>query len=360
MKALVSNRSTPARIFNLTSGKSIFKGAHVIDVPKPVITGQEILVKVHSVALNPSDYKHIDVISPKNCIVGCDYAGEVIEVGKSAVESWKVGDRVAGVVHGGLHHDRGAFAEYLKAEADLAWKIPQSVSDEAAATYGVSAVTAVLAMNVHLGLPWPDEPKQNPEVSKPRQTVFIYAGSTSVGLFAIQLAKLAGYTVVTTASPHSSDLVKSYGADHVFNYKSENWVQEVVSTFPDIKLALDCISEKGTGPLTAKVLQANGGKVVTLLDQGESKVPGVKYDMIMLYTVFGKEFAWLPPIGPRFPVDLEHRQALARFYSILPQLSGVLRPPPIKKISGGIDVLLEELDQLRKGKVSGKKLVVKL
>ncbi|KAK1518100.1 TOXD [Colletotrichum paranaense] len=343
MKALVSNRSTPARIFNLTSGKSIFKGAHVIDVPKPVITGQEILVKVHSVALNPSDYKHIDVISPKNCIVGCDYAGEVIEVGKSAVESWK--GRVRGIPQS---RSRPGVEDSSKCFRRGCSNLRCFGRD------------AVLAMNVHLGLPWPDEPKQNPEVSKPRQTVFIYAGSTSVGLFAIQLAKLAGYTVVTTASPHSSDLVKSYGADHVFNYKSENWVQEVVSTFPDINLALDCISEKGTGPLTAKVLQANGGKVVTLLDQGESKVPGVKYDMIMLYTVFGKEFAWLPPIGPKFPVDLEHRQALARFYSILPQLSGVLRPPPIKEISGGIDVLLEELDQLRKGKVSGKKLVVKL
>lgn len=214
-------------------------------------------------------------------------------------------------------------------------------------------------MNVHLGLPWPDEPKRDPEESTPRPTVFIYAGSTSVGLFAIQLAKLAGCTVVTTASPHSNELVKSYGADHVFNYRSENWVQEVVSAFPDISLALDCISEKGTGPLTAKILQAKGGKVVTLLDQGDSKVPGVKYDMTMLYTVFGKEFAWLPPIGPKFPVDLEHRQALARFYAILPQLTEILRPPPIKEVSGGIDVLLEELDQLRKGKVSGKKIIVK-
>ncbi|GJC85353.1 protein TOXD [Colletotrichum liriopes] len=352
MKALVSNRSIVARVFNLSTGKSGFKGAHVINVPKPKIADQEILVKVNAVALNPSDYKHIDVISPKNCIVGCDYAGEVVEVGNSATESWRVGDRVAGVVHG----------DCTTIVAHLAWKVPSGVSDEEAATYGVSAVTAVLAINVHLGLPWPDQAGQSEKTTSPKsekRVIFIYAGSTSVGLFAIQLAKLAGYTVVTTASPHSYDLVKRYGADHVYNYKSENWVQEVTSNFPDITLALDCFSEGGSGPSTAQVLKGKGGKIVTLLDQGESKVPGVKYDMIMLYTVFGKEFAWLQPMGPKFPVDMEHRNALARFYSILPQLTDAIKPPPIQTVNGGIDIILEKLDLLRQGKVSGSKLVVK-
>ncbi|WQF89179.1 Putative GroES-like superfamily, alcohol dehydrogenase-like, NAD(P)-binding domain superfamily [Colletotrichum destructivum] len=362
MKALVSNRSIAARLFNHSTGKSGFKGAHVIDVPRPKITGQEILVKVKAVALNPSDYKHIDVISPKNCILGCDYAGEVVEVGPSAKTSWKVGDRVAGVVHGGLYHDRGAFAEYLKTEADVAWKIPSGVSDEEAATYGVSAVTAVLALNVHLDIPWPDEAIQSQEPTastSQKRTILIYGGSTSAGLFAIQLAKRAGYTVVTTASPHSYDLVKRYGADKVFNYRSDNWVKEVSSAYPDITIALDCISEKGSGPSTAQVLKAKGGKIVTLLDQGESNVSGVKYDMIMLYTVFGKEFAWLPPVGPKFPVDTKHRAALVRFYASLPQLTDAIKPPPIQAFDGGIDVLLEKVDLLRQGKVSGTKLVVR-
>ncbi|KAF5520594.1 Trans-enoyl reductase ACTTS2 [Colletotrichum aenigma] len=362
MKALVTNRTIATRVLNLSTGKSVFKGAHVTETSKPTINDQEILVKVHTVALNPSDFKHIDVISPKGCIVGCDYAGEVVEVGKSAVGTWRIGDRVAGVVHGGLHRDRGSFAEYLKTDSDLAWKIPQGVSDEQAATYGVSAVTAVLAVNVHLGLPWPGEPGtgSQPLASKStNKTVFIYAGSTSVGLFAIQLSKLAGYTVVTTASPHSYELVKRYGADHVFNYRSDTWIQEVTTAFPDISLAFDCFSEGGSGQAIANVIKSQGGKIVTLLDQGESKVPGVKYDMIMLYTVFGHEFAWLPPIGPKFPVDMEHRQALARFYAILPQIQSSLKPPPIKVVDGGIDVLLESLDLLRQGKVSGTKLVVK-
>jgi NADPH:quinone reductase-like Zn-dependent oxidoreductase len=43
----------------------------------------------------------------------------------------------------------------------------------------------------------------------------VYGGSTAVGMFAVQLAKLAGYKVVATASPKNFDLVKSYGADEV-------------------------------------------------------------------------------------------------------------------------------------------------
>ncbi|KAJ0357251.1 hypothetical protein COL154_010294 [Colletotrichum chrysophilum] len=237
-----------------------------------------------------------------------------------------------------------------------------SVSDEEAATYGVSAVTAVLAVNVHLGLPWPGEPGTGPQSLAFKSTnkpIFIYAGSTSVGLFAIQLSKLAGYTVVTTASPHSYELVKRYGADHVFNYRSDTWIQEVDTAFPDISMAFDCFSEGGSGPAIANVIKSQGGKIVTLLDQGESKVPGVKYDMIMLSTVFGREFAWLPPIGPKFLINIEHRQALARFYAILPQIQTSLNPPPIKVVDGGIEVLLESLDLLRQGKVSGSKLVVK-
>ena len=47
--------------------------------------------------------------------------------------------------------------------------------------------------------------------------IFIYGGSTSVGLYATQLAKASGYKVVTVASPRNHELIKSYGADAVFD-----------------------------------------------------------------------------------------------------------------------------------------------
>lgn len=66
----------------------------------------------------------------------------------------------------------------------------------------------------------------------PSPAIFIYAGSTAAGLFTVQLAKAAGYTVVTTASPHSFDLVRSYGADVVFDYDDPEVVENVVQVYP--------------------------------------------------------------------------------------------------------------------------------
>ncbi|KAG7120387.1 Hps1-dma1 cluster oxidoreductase toxD like protein [Verticillium longisporum] len=340
MKALVSNRFIASRLFNLAFNKSIFTpGGSVIEVPKPTIGANETLVKVKAVALNPTDFKHLDIISPPGSIIGCDYAGEVAEVGSNATALWKVGDRVAGAVHGGLHPDRGSFAEYLKVDADLAWRVPSTVSDADATTYGVSAITAMLSLNLRHGLSWADEGQQAPTGKE----IFIYGGSTSAGLFHVQLAKIAGYKVITTASSRSADLVKSYGADAIFDYNKPNVAKEI-------------------GPSTeicTEILRNSGGKVVILLPNGKSKVPGVTLELIMAYTLMGKAFQWLPPVGPKFEASPTDRAGLARFYKSLPELTATLKPVPVSVSEGGFTEILAGLDKLRQKKVAGSKLVVK-
>lgn len=75
-------------------------------------------------------------VTKTGTIVGVDYAGVVVNVGKD-VTTVSVGDRVAGFVHGGKYEDRGAFAEYTKSPAELVWKIPEgTISDEQASTLG--------------------------------------------------------------------------------------------------------------------------------------------------------------------------------------------------------------------------------
>ncbi|PVH73556.1 GroES-like protein [Cadophora sp. DSE1049] len=270
MKALVSNRSIGARILKLASGKSF---------------GKEVLVKVHTVALNPTDFKHVNVLSPQNVIIGCDYAGEVVSVGKEAQGGRKVGDRLAGLVHGGMYHDRGSFAEYLKIDGDLAWKIPDGIHGEEAATARIPAKAP---------------------------TILIYAASTS-------------------------------------------------NAFPDIKLAVDCYSEGNSTGLCAKVLKAAaGGKVITLLDTGKPSTPGVEYESILVYNLFGESIVWLPPIGPKFPAIPSDRTSLARLHTKLPHLVSDFKPPPIRLIEGGFDGIIMGLGELRQGKVSGGKSVAKL
>lgn len=317
-----------------------------MDVPKPSIAANQILVRVKAVTLNPTDHKHIDALSPPGSIVGCDFAGQVVEVGAD-VSSWKAGDRAAGFVHGGLFQDRGSFAEFLKADADLAWHVPEGISDTDAACYGISATTAALALNVRFGLPWADESSTATD-----EYVFIYAGGTAAGLFNIQIAKAAGYKVVTTASPRSTDLVKSYGADAVFDYASQTVAEDIVKQYPGISKAVDCFAEGKSADVCAKVVRDAGGKVLALL-------PG-KHDMVMVYTLLGHEFQILPPIGPKFEKSPGDRAALVKFYEMLPRVLDVLKPVPITVSEGGLEEVLAGLDKLRRHQVSGGKLGVYL
>ncbi len=79
-------------------------------------------------------------------ICGCDWSGYVVETGKS-VTSLSVGDHVAGFVQGGTYTDRGAYAEYVKTPAELAWRVPDgTLSHEEAATMGCGSVLNVVGL----------------------------------------------------------------------------------------------------------------------------------------------------------------------------------------------------------------------
>lgn len=85
----------------------------------------------------------------------------------------------------------------------------------------------------------------------------------AVGFFAIQLAHLAGYKVATTASPRNFDLVRSLGADAVFDYRDPDVVAEIKQvTGGSLTRALDAISDRASQRISAEVLAPTGGKVV--------------------------------------------------------------------------------------------------
>ncbi|THZ41522.1 GroES-like protein [Aureobasidium pullulans] len=340
-----TNRGIGGTAWKLATRFSIAHDVSVRQFPTPTPSATEVLVKVKAVAQNPTDYKHIDLLGRPNSILGCDYAGTVESVGASAKGNWKVGDRIAGVTHGGIYNNRGSYAEYLTIDGDLAWKIPESVPFTTAAVYGVSAVSAMQALNLVLG-----------------KELFIYGGSTSASLFAIQIAKMAGLRVITTCSPHSNDLVKSYGADEVYNYKDRASLQKIKTAHPDLALAFDGFGGAGSNEFCCNVVANKNGKVVTLDPQAKSAVKGVELETMIMYTVFGRAFQLVPPIGPKFPIKLEDRAGLARFYAMLPKLveEQKLRSPPIQLRGTGLDKIEEGLELLKSGKVSGQKLVLEL
>jgi NADPH:quinone reductase-like Zn-dependent oxidoreductase len=165
--------------------------ALVDNAPIPKLRPDYILVKVYAVALNPTDWKHIDFLCPApGALVGCDYAGVVISVGEAVTNDLRPGDRVCGFVHGAnyVNHEDGTFAEYIVAKGDLQIKVPTTMSFEAAATLGVGITTVGQGLYQSLKLPLPGtKDSGNPGSPIP---VLIYGGSTATGVLAIQMAKL--------------------------------------------------------------------------------------------------------------------------------------------------------------------------
>eukprot|EP00026_Physarum_polycephalum_P011214 Phypoly_transcript_11420.p1 GENE.Phypoly_transcript_11420~~Phypoly_transcript_11420.p1 ORF type:complete len:195 (-),score=33.66 Phypoly_transcript_11420:507-1091(-) len=170
------------------------KKAGVVQKDIPSIAPDEVLVKVVGVALNPTDWKHLAFVSPPGVIMGCDYSGVVEKVGED-VKHVQIGDKVGGVVHGSRHEHTGSFAEHVAAIGDVIWKKPEHLTHEENATLGIGGLTAAACLFQKLNLPTPLKPASEPF------PFLVWSGATSVGQYAIQLAKLAGLTVVTTASP---------------------------------------------------------------------------------------------------------------------------------------------------------------
>lgn len=162
--------------------------SYVTDRPIPSLRPGYVLVDVKAVALNPADWKHIDVpfLNTAGCLSGCDYAGVVSQVGEGYVKPWKVGDRICGFVHGGNQYqpEDGAFAERIVAKADMQMRIPEHMSFEEAAALGVGVVTCGQGLFQQLKLALPSDPISTGDV------VLIYGGSSATGSLGIQFAKL--------------------------------------------------------------------------------------------------------------------------------------------------------------------------
>jgi len=266
-----------------------------------------------------------------------------------------------GAVHGGAYKDRGAFAEYVKADADTVWKIPDdSVSFEQAATMGVGPLTAVQGLfhPERLGLVEP------PERVAEETWVFVYGGSTAVGYSAIQFLHLTGYKVVTVASPRNHDLVKSLGADAVFDYRDPDAISKIKQLTKDsIHTVVDTISEDSSQIFAVNTLAPGPGKVLVLLGvnpKAASLRSDASFIHTLLYTAFGRPF----PLGDRTIPGLPQDKIqvsnflIDKFSSLVKE--GKLKPMPVKLREGGLDGINDGLDYMVAGKVSAEKLVYRI
>ncbi|KLP09508.1 Uncharacterized protein Y057_7532 [Fusarium fujikuroi] len=263
MKALVLNTA--------------LKKASVEDVDRPSSGSHEILINVRAIALNPVDELYVSspIAAQEKRIVGTDFSGVVVEAG-SAIgyltdPRVKVGTRVAGFLQGASSvNDRpGAFAEFIVVPYDLVWKIPDNLTFEEASTISMCGLTAAQALFGRLGLPSPFSlaPQALSEGDTKITNLFIYGSSTSVGLYAAQLARIAARVsgmhirLIGAASSSKHDMLRNepYSYDVLVDYRDEDWVQKVknATSGEGVDLALDCISEGQTVYKTHETLASS-------------------------------------------------------------------------------------------------------
>ena len=176
------------------------------DVPDPACPDGCVVVDVEAISIEGGDLLARAASPPASTphIVGYLCAGTVVEVG-AGVEDPTIGEKVVALNADGSH------AEKRVVPAVMTWPIPEGLDPAAAACIPVAFGTAqeclFTAANLGAG-----------------QTVLIHAGAGGVGMAAIQLAKRAGATVISTASSDEKlERLKPLGLDHGINYASESF-----------------------------------------------------------------------------------------------------------------------------------------
>ncbi|KAI6760365.1 hypothetical protein HG530_009225 [Fusarium avenaceum] len=326
--------------------------AAVESAPIPQLRDYYILVKTRAVAINPADWKSIDYIATPGETVGCDYSGVVVQVGALLQDHFRPGDRVAGIVHGcnASNHADGAFAEFVIAKGDLQMRIPHNMSFETAATLGAGITTVGQSLYQSLALPLPESEASN-------NYVLIHGGSTATGSLAIQFAKLSGLQVVTTCSPSHEKWLRELGADQVFDYKSPTCATDIRRfTSNNLAYVFDTIGTMATAQICSDAIGSEGGIYTSLEPVAELPRSDVVNKNSMVFSAIGEIFQIGGKDVPPNAFDYEFAVKFAKIAGGL-LLQGKLVAHPVSHQKGGLEKVLEGVDMMRKGNVSGVKLV---
>ena len=176
------------------------------------------------------------------------------------------GDRVYAVnwgarCHGNTEHPiGGAFAEFIAIPAHKLSRIPENVSYSQAAAIALVGTTALQALNL--------------VNVKNGDKVLILGGSSAVGMIAIQLAKLKGAFVATTASSRSLEFTQQFGADALINYNEKKWWLENETGLSEFDVIFDTVGESEVFPhsITPGLIKL-GGKFISIANDGAGPNP---------------------------------------------------------------------------------------
>ena len=250
MKSIVVSQTGPPEVLELQ------------EVNKPEPAADQVLIHVEAISVNFADIKarqgqYHGVAADTAFTPGLDCAGVIVEIG-GLVKRFKVGQRVMAFPSG------GSYAEFAVAPESLAYLIPDELSSETAAaslTVGVTAYNVIQKMaRLERG-----------------ETILIHAAAGGIGSTAIQLAKLFGASRIigTVGSDEKATKAKSFGADEVINYRSDDFVEKVngLTGGKGVDVILDTVA----GDNFEKSLKclAPFGRIVTFGHANDRSVPGI-------------------------------------------------------------------------------------
>ncbi|TCD60662.1 hypothetical protein EIP91_009722 [Steccherinum ochraceum] len=313
----------------------------------------ELAVKIEATALNPIDWKvqatsYNHFLKEYPAILGSDAAGVVVAVGEG-VTNFAVGDRV--VYQGFFTNRLATFKQYSVVPAEIVAKVPDGISFDQAASIPLGLATAAVALynsgnGIDLVAPW----KEGGRGKYAGQPFVLFGGSTSVGQYVLQLAKLSGFSpIIATASPHNFDLVKSFGATHTIDRslsaeKIAAAVKEITSE--PVKIVYDAISLEPT-QLPAYTVLSPGGSLILVL------APVIPEDKLTADKKVVNTFGNFHP---------ENNRELGKsLYAVLTKLleTGEIKPNPVEVLPDGLIGIIDGLTRLQADKVSGRKLVAR-
>jgi NADPH2:quinone reductase len=284
------HHSMRAIVYSETGDPSVL---HEIDREVEEPGEGEVRVRIAVSGVNPTDWKSrrgtgSGANDDGDRVPNLDGAGTIDAVGPGVTE-FSVGDRVWLTLSMYQRPLSGTAQELTVLPVGRVFPLPDVADFDLGASLGVPAMTAHRALTVA-----EDGPSRLEPGALAGRTVLIAGGAGAVGHAAIQLAKWAGATVITTvSSPQKAALASSAGADHVVDYRQSDVAAEVRAIAPDgVDLIVEVAASKNA-EVDLAVLKIRGTIAIygndrgdaLAFDFGRSISLNARYQFVLLYTV---------------------------------------------------------------------------
>lgn len=264
----------------------------IAERPEPEPGDGEVLVRVAVSGVNPTDWKARRGGGPgersafPEVVPNQDGSGTVVAVG-TKVDPSRVGQRVW-LWEAAWQRADGTAQELVVLPGSQAVAMPDDASFDLGASLGIPALTAHRCLTVGAEGPIALGPG-----TLDGQKVLVAGGAGAVGHAAIELARWAGATVITTvSSSEKAELAAAAGAHHVVNYRTEDAAQAVRRVAHDGIDVIVEVAASANAALDASVIGPNGTVAIyasdpddMTIEAGSAMRTNTRYQFVLVYTV---------------------------------------------------------------------------